>query len=720
MSLNFYASFVDRFADNPKLKDGFDKLIGGESDGESLDATARAKLADALASFTSDPRFAVTAYGLMLRAGRYFAPTPPPLLTTGELQGRSALPSLDVIDRGMDANRAMYRRVERASPPYTNMISLFMSARYVTSINFSRVHDLGLLSVLLGFRYGTGGGMLTGMEDGNMGAETGVVIRQAPYQSTYVAMKLPFENPSAVPAEMELTTLQETFITRLLGVLMPSGINQMGTAGIGTVHEVLASLNLMQRGITPVKPIILTETTHDGKFLASFVEYLGGLIADGAVDPRLADIIFQANDASEYAKTLAYLRLARATGNQAVTDQRDYVSHADHDKTLRAMLRHDHELLSSTFENLDRKRTISVYAPEGSYDVEFGGEGAALIKALKGANILMNGGVSRSFVESADTAADTLTQGALLHVRGITDVDTLGRGAKTGKVRFHTDLLQRAATSYYSGAAVFYPGGLNVHTALFETMTLQQTLQIPGYPIILVGGEKAWGKTLTLLREMLRYGTIKESDLEYDFATGRGRILVVENTAEAVVLLKKLDFGNQLPVIKEKPHREACPVHEDLINILRRELAAHGIDESAAGEIAARTVLHHGMRPMQLVTGAEKFIGAEKMHRLERAEDSVGANGYTRMVAGAVGLARPELLESFLVRQEGLPPLITGELTAITRAAIRDGRDEVEAVTRHVMAMPGLGPRLALNPTAVLPPPQAFRMPAMLGAPRMI
>lgn len=98
-------------------------------------------------------------------------------------------------------------------------------------------------------------------------------------------------------------------------------------------------------------------------------------------------------------------------------------------------------------------------------------------------------------------------------------------------VTCHYFFVRKVLLFKYSYAFVVLPGGLGTLDELNEALTLIQTRKVANFPVVLVG-TKFWAPYLTLLREMVREGTVSARDLEL--------LLVTDNLDEAMKHLETL------------------------------------------------------------------------------------------------------------------------------------------------------------------------------------
>lgn len=80
-------------------------------------------------------------------------------------------------------------------------------------------------------------------------------------------------------------------------------------------------------------------------------------------------------------------------------------------------------------------------------------------------------------------------------------------------VTCHYFFVRKVLLFKYSYAFVVMPGGLGTLDELNEALTLIQTRKVANFPVVMIG-TKFWAPYITLLREMVREGTVSEKDLE--------------------------------------------------------------------------------------------------------------------------------------------------------------------------------------------------------------
>lgn len=700
MSVSLYQQFVRDNENDAAVCKAFDALLSDDAAALSaLSDQAKRELIDALGRMIQNPQFELMAKSLQLRLGERFESFVPTLFR--DAAARTSIPTLETLFAGLDRNRDLYRRLRNAQGDNRLQMSLFIAARgLLPRVDYDMAHDSGFIALMLGCLYLTGGGSISsGMEFGNAGAEGARLLLGDHYRDAYIAMHLPFENPGLFPLTSEMTTTQESFITRKMGVFNGSDLYVAAAGGYGTMDEALSVLALMMNGAMPPKDIVLLESTKDGQFWLPFFEYLNALIASGAVSPAVRDLISYARDNDEFAKTVAYIQRRKREEEDSETgfDARFTTAHPKQDKMLRETVRADRELIDTVFSDLDRKRTVSVFGPEGSvYDAAYAEDGAALAQALDGnaalagANILVNG--TGTFGDHVRSAAQNLSRGALLSVQRALDpkIDS-GASDKSGVVRFYNDAFFKAAMMYHSSAAVFYPGGINTQSALFEIMTLMQTLQIPHFPVVLVGGKEKWAHFDELARSFVAYGTIGQDDLEYNPETKKGLYTIVETTADAARFLETSGFTKNTPQFTQRPHKEPSSQADDHAALYVRELKKRDFTAQEAAAIAHRLVHEVKINPAQALARSPDLLSG--MNRgatraLAKKEHAEGYSVYTRMLAGALSLGNDgESLRRVTTPQKsGAQPKsnLTGRLFQTAQTAIQQGTSPTAAARKLV------------------------------------
>jgi uncharacterized protein (TIGR00730 family) len=93
----------------------------------------------------------------------------------------------------------------------------------------------------------------------------------------------------------------------------------------------------------------------------------------------------------------------------------------------------------------------------------------------------------------------------------------------------HYFFVRKVLLFKYSYAFVVLPGGLGTLDEMTEALTLIQTGKIRNFPVVLIGTDY-WQPFLSLLKEMIEFGTISETDLDL--------FLVTDNLDEAMAHLQ--------------------------------------------------------------------------------------------------------------------------------------------------------------------------------------
>lgn len=534
------------------------------------------------------------------------------------------------------------------------VVSFYGSARRSTKM----VQNAAALSVLMGLTVMTGGGPGV-MLDGNMGALAGETLIGDMYRSIGAAIFLPFETPNDFTSEASfLLPIFKHFYTRKIAVIYGSDIVVGWAGGYGTWDEIWAVISQMVTGEIPRKRIILADNSEHKTYWKPYFGEINKMIDKGLLPEWVGEYITYAENEEEYVTALEYSKnkIIEERNSENQNSVKDYISHKDRLGLKRHLVDKDFNTIDQ-LRNLERRRTLTVVGPVGTYQSDYGEQGARLVKALdqsdmiKGANILVNS--NGQFGDGIIDAADSLERSSVVFVEGVhNSTHDLSDRPNIGHVQLYLSRLLNQALTNFSNGIVIYPGGDHTLALLYELFTMVQTKELQQMPVILMGSKSEWEVIARKLSESLLndHKTISGNDIEIDLDKGlaSGLFTFAKDEKEAVDLLEKFGFGQKSFERRQAGHAKETTKEKDTAKFFMKLLDGY-VSESEAKVIIKKIVANHESPSFFLKNSysiIKDFKGSKLIELMRKIESHYGLDSQLRMLVAVLAKYHPQGLDT--------------------------------------------------------------------------